>query len=114
MTVYQEEAARMENSVWQKDFASVSSDSYAIVYSSVNLCVRKSCEICPTFAFVECANDNSQQGDGTSRGTCDTDQVCLPNGECVGMFQTNLMYPYISQSLNYIGTPVVLILLRLI
>ena len=86
MTVYQEEAARMENSVWKKGFASVSSDSYVIIYSLVNPCVEKSCQICPTLAFLECANDNGQQGDGTSQGTCATGQVCLPNGECVGMF----------------------------
>ena len=82
MTFYQEEAARMENSVWQKGFASVSSGSYVLIY----LCLQTSCLICPTFAFVECSNDNNQQGDGTSQGTCDTDQVCLPNGKCVGMF----------------------------
>ena len=50
--------------------------------------------MCPTFAFVECANDNDQQGDGTSQGTCDKDQVCLPNGKCVGMFQTDPTHLY--------------------
>ena len=56
MTVYQDDAARMENSVWRKGFASVSSDSYVIIYSSVNLglskimfnmsdfCIRRMCE----------------------------------------------------------------------
>ena len=67
--------------------------------------------MCPTFAFVECANDNGQQGDGTSRGTCGTDQVCLPNGKCVGTFQTNLKYPNIKET---IGKPAVFKLLRLI
>ena len=80
--------------MWRKGFASVSSDSYVIIYSSVNMRLQKYGSICPTFAFVECANDNNQQGDGTSRGTCDTDKVCLPNGKCVGMFQTDPTHLY--------------------
>ena len=56
-----------------------------------NSSVRLSCKLdrwmSKHFALVECTKSDGKQGDGTSQGTCGSGQVCLSNGQCVGMLR---------------------------